>query len=333
MVKHKSILYCLLFLTHCLNVSAQHRMLFEEYDGFQWYRIIEKSGIMWAQSKNGKTIIPKTRKYDAIRYHDKVNGNYFEVSRNGKNGACDLSGKEIIAPEKYESVVFCRLNGGEFYLVSMKVNGLKGACDLAGNEIVPCKYLELYYKDKNGFEYKSSTGKWIPLNIKLNKESCNKSVLVIKALEAPSDLLEEFNLYASKSRRKQIANMGYLNLMELYCRQALFANYALYGEYAVSEIDNETVEDVLPFLEAGAQRYADFQFMYACILSGSKTMINGDDERVETPKDYKYMNLQKSKLYFKKYMDNPNRVTRVPFGLDDNTIKKMIKNVFPDLIR
>lgn len=156
----------------------------------------------------------------------------------------------------------------------------------------------------------------------------------IKTSKAPAKLEEEFHDFdTSESRKKEIAYMGYLDLMEGYCRQELFFNYGGYYDCGIAEISNEKAEDVLPLLKAGASRYADFQFMYACILSGSKTMKTCEDEEVETPKDYKYLNLTKAKQYFLKYLNNPNKKTRVPFGQNEKILKEMINNVFPNLAK
>ncbi len=151
---------------------------------------------------------------------------------------------------------------------------------------------------------------------------------------APPKITTEFDdIDTSESRKKQIAYMGYLDLMELYCRQTLFFNYGVYYDCGISGIDNETVEKVLPLLKAGAQQYADFQFMYACVLSGSRTMIDCEGEKVETAKNYKYFDLPKAKIYFVKYLNNPNKKSRIPFGLGHDIIKEMINNVFPNLAK
>lgn len=159
--------------------------------------------------------------------------------------------------------------------------------------------------------------------------------IIVKNIPAPKALDDEFyDLSTSIERQRELASLGYIDFMECYCRQSLFFYYGLNGSGI--PVQNGKVRDVLPFLEAGAKDYADFQFMYACILSGSEPVRNNGasgEEFIETPSDYQYMDLAKAKIYFQKYLNNPNRAERKPFGYENDTIiLQMIFNVFPELI-
>ena len=195
-----------LFLTALLLLCGslafgQDRTLQTEDDGFKWYEL-RQNGYCGAQSTNGTTLIPLSRKYTFICYHltrggwfsfrknnsstyqgccDK-NGReiiavergytrvhyrgdegYIGVEKNGLEGACDLNGKEIIAVERgYNSVTY--YDDGYY---GVEKNGLEGACDLNGKEIVAPKYESLFLSSSSGeFEYKNSQGEWISTGIK-----------------------------------------------------------------------------------------------------------------------------------------------------------------------
>lgn len=68
-----------------------------------------------ACTKDGKYSIPVSRGYEYVRYVTEDDGSYpyFEVKRNGLEGACDISGKEIIAPI-YENLLFYNEARGGF---------------------------------------------------------------------------------------------------------------------------------------------------------------------------------------------------------------------------
>lgn len=166
-----------------------------------------------------------------------------------------------------------------------------------------------------------------------NRDSLKKRIS-IKGLKAPLYIREEFaNPNTSKERLKQIAYMGYVDIMKIYCFSHLHKYYGIYWDCGIKEINNKVVEDVLPLIEAGIDNYADFQFMYACILSGSKTMINCYYNKINTPNNYKYEDLKKARTYFEKYLANPNRTIQVPFFQEEEILERMINNVFPDLTK
>jgi hypothetical protein len=71
-------------------------------------------------------------KYDYCSFYD-FNGGWYAVELNGKAGACDLQGNEVI-PCKYDYVF------KNYDCYKVKLNGKEGACDLQGNEVIPCKY-------------------------------------------------------------------------------------------------------------------------------------------------------------------------------------------------
>lgn len=84
-----------------LSANAQTRSLRTEEDGFQWYDIFSSDmKYEGAESVDGKTLIPLSRQYTFICYHSKSgHKGYFTVKKGDKKGACDIYGREIIAPQ------------------------------------------------------------------------------------------------------------------------------------------------------------------------------------------------------------------------------------------
>ena len=66
-IKYLVVLVCMTFAS--VSLFAQEKELQTESDGFQWYELYqnEKRG---AQSKSGTTLIPLSRGYTFICYHD-----------------------------------------------------------------------------------------------------------------------------------------------------------------------------------------------------------------------------------------------------------------------
>lgn len=155
-----------------IYTKAQTEMLQTEENGFQWYKFFETWDTMGAKSKNGNILIPLSRGYKDITFLCNKNDlGYYRVSRNGKKGICDITGKEIISPDKYDDIYFVEEEGhGGWYCVS--INSAEGALDITGREIIPCKYKWVSYSShKRGcFYYKNSAGKEIDLDIKLDKQ-------------------------------------------------------------------------------------------------------------------------------------------------------------------
>lgn len=115
-----------------LSANAQTRSLRTEKDGFQWYKFFSSD---WkyegAESVDGKTLIPLSRQYTFICYHSKSgHKGYFNVKKGDKEGACDIYGREIIAPQYkklfYLSEGFCweDSEGNDHYLgITLDANG------------------------------------------------------------------------------------------------------------------------------------------------------------------------------------------------------------------
>ncbi len=148
----------------------------------------------------------------------------------------------------------------------------------------------------------------------------------------------------SEDRQKWIAEND-IQSIEDYCRQELFFIYgtnAYHGNFSdcwVASMSNEKAEKVLPLLRHGAKLgNPNCQFMLACVLSCYKTVRTCDEneKRVEIPipADYKYLNDAEAKLYFKRYLSNPKMDKESgPFGYDYASVKLLISNAYPALVK
>lgn len=109
----------------------------KEDDGFVWYHL-RKAGKSAAKNAQKNVIIPYSRNYDYISYNHYEQ--MFVVTRNDKNGMCDRTGKEIIAP-RYTSVH--KSPDGLYYVV--RDGDGYGLCNISGREYVAPRYPDLFY--------------------------------------------------------------------------------------------------------------------------------------------------------------------------------------------
>ncbi|MCR5193074.1 MAG: WG repeat-containing protein [Bacteroidales bacterium] len=140
-----------------------------ENDGFKWYNTFSSdSRHQGAESSDGTTLIPLSRGYTFICYHSESYGcGYFGVRKNGKEGVCNIKGKEIIAPERGYDKIYLFIESPNKGYYKVVRNSKQGACDLKGKEIIAPQYETLFYTD-NGFKYETSQGSFQPLSIFLD---------------------------------------------------------------------------------------------------------------------------------------------------------------------
>ena len=203
----KSRLFAALMLAFLTLASfksfAQEKRLQTESDGFQWYELY-KDGKYGAQSMGGVTFIPLSRGYTRIYYQCGYGGRFKVEKGDEKCGFCDLTGREIIAPGKYDEASYtplsedfgyypvklngkpgvCYRNGQEiiapgrydnafcwdddvYVYCIVKLNGKYGICDMNGQEIIAPRYKNL--KLFSGvFKYEDKSGKWVSTGIKVS---------------------------------------------------------------------------------------------------------------------------------------------------------------------
>lgn len=162
------IIMMMLALIVCsFSVNAQRKELRTEKNGFKWYKSFEKF-FYSAESADGNTLIPISRQYKSIIFiPSNYNKGYFLVRKNNKEGVCDITGKEIIAPDKYSTVNFHEEKGHVGWY-SVKNNGLMGACDITGKEIIPCDNNLLFYGPDDQFINMDRSHNMIALGVKLD---------------------------------------------------------------------------------------------------------------------------------------------------------------------
>ncbi|MBQ6771701.1 MAG: WG repeat-containing protein [Bacteroidales bacterium] len=164
-IKYLVVLLCMTFVS--VSSFAQEKELQTESDGFQWYQLYQ-NGKYGAQSLGGVTFIPLSRGYTFIYYVPF--GGWFIVNNNkGERfqgrGCCDITGREIVAPGRYDHVEITREQ--EYRCCIVDLNAKYGICDMDGREIIAPRYEAL--KVFNGYvKYKDKSGKWVSTGIKVS---------------------------------------------------------------------------------------------------------------------------------------------------------------------
>ena len=86
--------------------------------GQGYFKVAEKDSngneSQGAYEKDGTYVIPTSRGYDKVFKMTEDDGYYYDIKKNGKEGACDASGREIIAPQ-YESVFYSSTDHTFYY--------------------------------------------------------------------------------------------------------------------------------------------------------------------------------------------------------------------------
>ena len=98
----KRILFFFLVAVTTLSTAGAQttRKLQTESNGFKWYNTFSSdSRYQGAESTDGRTIVPLSKGYDMIVFHEKKDCiGYFSVYKNGKKGAYDIHGNLVIEP-------------------------------------------------------------------------------------------------------------------------------------------------------------------------------------------------------------------------------------------
>ena len=103
--------------------------------------------------------IPELSNYDKVVIKEvRTDGNgtmeyRYEVKKNGKEGVCDIHGKEIIAPNLYDYLDAWNIEDCHFYIV--KKDDKSGVCDQNGREIMVPNYFDYVSVEgkRNDFYY------------------------------------------------------------------------------------------------------------------------------------------------------------------------------------
>ena len=110
--------------------------------------IVKKDGKQGVCDINGKEIIVPNY-YDKVWYCNIEDNHFFVVEKDNKEGVCDKDGQEIMHPIVCDDVEVVGTSDAFYYIV--KKNGKKGVCDMKGREIVATKYDNVYYRIRSGY--------------------------------------------------------------------------------------------------------------------------------------------------------------------------------------
>ena len=139
------------------------RTLMTEEGGYQWYKL-EGNGKLGAQSRDGRTIVPMDY-YSSIMYHK----GWFYVKANGSEGAYSPQGEYVIPLSRgYSFICFHKEEGRVGYFGAQRGNK-EGACDMTGKEVLPIQYADVIYStSEDRFKYKDNSGEWHVTDIRLD---------------------------------------------------------------------------------------------------------------------------------------------------------------------
>ena len=143
------------------------KSLLTEKNGFQWNKVYGED-VCGAESADGSTLIPLSRGYSNICFYTKGDGGYFGVWRKGVDGvgACDINGREVIAPGRYHQVFYHEAGNTGYYSVENS-GGKQGACDIYGREIIAPEFKYILY-NSGVFKYQDESGSFHSTGITLN---------------------------------------------------------------------------------------------------------------------------------------------------------------------
>lgn len=193
------------------------------------------SSVVFAQ-ENKELVSRLEERYPgySVCYHDSYGG-YYSVYNSETQGACDLSGKELIAPSKYTYI--CLHNG--WY--GVKIGDKEGACDLNGKEVVPCKYESVIY---SGGKFKARNNEkesFFALNdVELPAKDPNRTTTIASSATSSS---------ATAKENQQEKAAGLLALGKEYEEKKDMVNAVKYYEEA-AVLDNAEAQFLLAIMYA-----------------------------------------------------------------------------------
>ena len=146
------------------------------------------SSVVFAQ-ENKELVSRLEERYPgySVCYHDGYGG-YYSVANSETWGACDLNGKEIIAPGKYSLVT---LHDGYY---GVKIGDKRGACDLNGKEVVPCKYESVVYSGGEFMARNNEHESFFVLNdveLPAKETNPNRTITIVSSAASPSATAQE----------------------------------------------------------------------------------------------------------------------------------------------
>lgn len=293
-------------------------------DGDKDYYLATKNYHHGLLDTNGREIIPV--ELDAL---EQCGRGFLRFRIGSYWGVADYTGKIIIPTDRGYTRIGDYVSFTKRFPYEM--DGYKGECNNLGQQVTKIK---IATTQKTTTQTKSSpTAAAKSTTTTARSNAALSKIRTINIVSRPKREKEgEYILLHSDntSKLKQMAKAGNLLAMEVYCRQELFF---IYTTDFTDGITNEIAEDVLPFLLTGAKdRNPNMEFMLACVLAGNKPIYDEDTGKsMKTPNDYKYLDSDQSKEYFRRYFRNPRKEeVGYPFGLDEKDVRRLALQAFPD---
>lgn len=129
--------------------EIQKKLQIEE-DGFQWY-LLMADDYEAAQDRNGKELIPFSRKYKYITYiTDFKLFQIMDIEEDFIYGYCGIDGKELIPLRKYDNALYRNEKDMPIHF-EVKKDNLWGVCDKDGKEVIPIQYDKIIHSIGNYF--------------------------------------------------------------------------------------------------------------------------------------------------------------------------------------
>ncbi len=137
------------------------KTLMSENDGYSWYKT-EQYGKYGAETTGGKTIVPIS--FSSVSYYKGC----FYVKNGEYEGTYEKDGTYVIPTSRgYTSV--CKHDANDGYYYGVEKNGKKGACDASGREIIAPQYTtKILFYSGDVFKYEDANGNNISTGISLN---------------------------------------------------------------------------------------------------------------------------------------------------------------------
>lgn len=159
------------------------------------------------QDLDGREIVPLSEGFDYVSFdrgffsavRDRVPQKRYYYS---------LDGEKVIGTDKYDKVLLYESEGRLYFVVEK--DGKNGACDVTGKEVVAPKYNNLTYIKRDysneGFIYKDDNGKYQRLNIQLEKPKCSAKIQKVWVEQAYTENGDNYMMVFCNFSVKGLAN-------------------------------------------------------------------------------------------------------------------------------
>ena len=236
---------CVALVCRAQENQAITKALEEKYDLATYHSIsggwysVKKDGKQGACDLQGNEVIPPV--WDNVMFCE----TYYEVKKNGKVGIRDLSNKELMPADKYEEIRFYQIQ--EYGYCEVVSNGKVGVISKELKEVIPCKYddVEVFNLKKRPFCGVVSNSKKGVYDINLQKEiiPCKYDEIRDFQLEDGDFCRVEINKKCGivDKNGKEIVACQYDYMTEAYLKDYNYCSVTLNNKYGVIEKNGNEV--------------------------------------------------------------------------------------------